>query len=272
MLPLVTIITPVFNGANLLRYTLDSIVKQSYKNIEYIIVDGGSTDETLDIVNEYSDIVSKIISEKDSGMYDALAKGLLVANGEVICYLNAGDVFYEKAIEVVANIFSDNNLSWVTGYRSTCIADNIIVRIDLPFRYKSNLIEKCAYGRWLPYIQQESTFWKRELIETIDLEKLRSLKLAGDYYLWYCFSHQATLEIVKTPLGIFRIHEGQLSENLESYWKEIKSFSSKMNLYDFVQVIIEAFFWLLDSRVRDKLFNNIWKFNLKKNLWERGSK
>ncbi|WP_428087109.1 glycosyltransferase family 2 protein [Candidatus Thioglobus sp.] len=269
---LLTIITPVFNGANLLKDTLESIDNQSYKNIEYIIVDGGSSDGTLELIQEYRHIVTRVISEKDNGMYEALSKGLQIAKGDVICYLNAGDKFYEKTAEVVVNIFSENDLLWLTGYRSVCNEDNIVTRIGLPFRYKSNLIERGVYGKWLPYIQQESTFWKKELNDSVDLDKLKSLKLAGDYYLWYCFSKDTSLEIIKTPLGIFKIHEGQLSENLTNYWSEIQSFVSKKNLFTVIQICFEAFFWLLDSGVREKLIKNVWHFDFKTHTWVCGKR
>jgi glycosyltransferase involved in cell wall biosynthesis len=269
---LLTIITPVFNGANLLKDTLESIDNQSYKNIEYIIVDGGSSDGTLELIQEYRHIVTRVISEKDNGMYETLSKGLQIAKGDVICYLNAGDKFYEKTAEVVVNIFSENDLLWLTGYRSVCNEDNIVTSTGLPFRYKSNLIERGVYGKWLPYIQQESTFWKKELNDSVDLDKLKSLKFAGDYYLWYCFSKDTSLEIIKTPLGIFKIHEGQLSENLTNYWSEIQSFVSKKSLFTVIQICFEAFLWLLDSGAREKLIKNVWHFDFKTHTWICGKR
>jgi len=266
MKPLITVITPVFNGFNSLKDTLDSISKQSYTNIEYILIDGGSTDGTLKLIEEYSDVVTSVISEHDQGMYDALSKGLNIAKGEIVCYLNSGDMFFEKTLEVIAGIFLNNNVNWVTGYRSVCNEDNIITRVELPFRYKPKLIERGVYGQWLPYIQQESTFWKREMIESVDLNRLRTFKLAGDYYLWFCFSRQASLNIIKTPLGIFKVHEGQLSENIEKYWQEVKSFVARKNLYTIFSVCYEAVFWLLDTRLREKV-SNVWLYDFKKKAW-----
>lgn len=272
MTPKVTIITPVYNAVDLLRSTLESITRQSYDNIQYIIVDGGSNDGTLELIEEYRNIVSCLISEADEGMYDALAKGLRIANGEIVCYLNAGDLLVEKAIEVVVDVFSDESIKWMTGYRSVCNENNVITRVELPFRYKSSLIKKGIYGKWLPYIQQESTFWKKELNDSIDLEKLKSFKLAGDYYLWFSFSNQTSLEVVKTPLGIFKKHEGQLSESLKKYWDEVDAFVSNKNLIVVFQVLYEAVFWTLDSKVREKIVNNVWSFDFKTKAWLCGKK
>jgi glycosyltransferase involved in cell wall biosynthesis len=263
----ITIITPVFNSVTLLKQTFDSIAKQSYKNIEYIVVDGGSTDGTIDLIEEYSGLVSYAISEKDDGMYDALAKGLRLASGEVVCYLNAGDMFYDKAIDAVVNIFEQSDIDWLTGFRSVCNSDDVIIRVELPFRYKPSLIKAGVYGNWLPYIQQESTFWRKELNQKVDFEKLRSLKFAGDYYLWYSFSKHVDLDVVRTPLGIFKKHEGQLSENITCYWDEISSFVTKKTIKNVFETLFEAVFWGLDAKVREKLVKNIWYFDVKNNSW-----
>jgi glycosyltransferase involved in cell wall biosynthesis len=267
---MLTIITPVFNSVNLLRPTLESIQAQTCKNIEYIIIDGGSTDGTLELIKEYDQIVTTVISEPDFGMYDALSKGLKIAKGGVVCYLNSGDIFYNKTAEVVLNVFSENNINWMTGYRSLCNKRGVITRVEEPFRYKSNLIQQGVYGKWLPYIQQESTFWRCELNQFVNLNYLKNLKLAGDHYIWHCFSKHASLEIIKTPLGIFKVHDSQLSEDLTNYWGEVKLFSSSKNLLTFFEIFFESFFWMLDSKIREKLANNIWRFDHKKDRWTRG--
>jgi glycosyltransferase involved in cell wall biosynthesis len=262
-----TIITPVFNGLELLKSTIESIKKQTYKNIEYIVVDGESTDGTLELLEGNSKIISTLISEKDAGMYDALSKGLEIATGDYICYLNAGDILYPDTAYKIVNFLSENDVGWVTGYRSECNENNEITKIDLPFRYKNNLIQKGVYGKYLPYIQQESTFWSKKLIENIDFKKLKSFRLAGDYYLWYCFSKQAELEVIKTPLGIFKRHEGQLSENLISYRNEVDSFVKPLNLPAIFEVLKEGVFWLLDVRIREKLVNQSWHFEHTVRKW-----
>ena len=92
--PTISVITICYNAGAHLRLTVASVCTQDYPNIEYIIIDGASTDGSLDTICEYRDRISKIVSEKDKGIYDAMNKGLHLATGEYICYMNAGDTFY----------------------------------------------------------------------------------------------------------------------------------------------------------------------------------
>ena len=94
--PLITVVTVVYNGVEFLEKTILNVLGQDYPNIDYIIIDGGSTDGTLDIIRKYEDKISKWISEPDQGIYDAMNKGIKLATGEWINFMNAGDYFYEK--------------------------------------------------------------------------------------------------------------------------------------------------------------------------------
>ncbi|MEO6118912.1 MAG: glycosyltransferase family 2 protein, partial [Methylotenera sp.] len=106
--PLISIITVVFNGAETIRDTIESVLKQSYGNIEYIIVDGGSSDATVDILKQYDHVVDYWISEKDKGIYDAMNKGIALARGDVIGTLNADDFYrYDHVLEDIAQVFLD---------------------------------------------------------------------------------------------------------------------------------------------------------------------
>ena len=93
--PKFSIITVTYNAEKVLEDTIQSIVTQSYKNVEYIIVDGGSTDGTLTIVNKYKEHIHTIVSEPDKGLYDAMNKGIKLATGDYLCFLNAGDGLHE---------------------------------------------------------------------------------------------------------------------------------------------------------------------------------
>ena len=112
----VTIITVTFNSGYFLEQCIQSVIAQNYPNIEYIIVDGGSTDNTLDIINRYQSFISKWISEKDGGMYDAINKGIQMATGDVIGTLNSDDLFASSdVIDAIVNTFDRYGVAAVYG-------------------------------------------------------------------------------------------------------------------------------------------------------------
>lgn len=104
--PLVTVVSVVFNGERFLERTIQSVINQTLINVEYIIIDGGSTDGTIEIINKYDNFIDHWISEKDNGIYDAMNKGIDASTGEWISFLNAGDVFYIP--ETLSNVFNLN--------------------------------------------------------------------------------------------------------------------------------------------------------------------
>jgi len=105
--PLVSIVTVVFNGVNTIERTIESVIGQSYKNIEYIVIDGGSTDGTLAIIDRYKASIATLVTEKDKGIADAMNKGIALANGQLIGLINADDWFETDAVQKVA-AFSAN--------------------------------------------------------------------------------------------------------------------------------------------------------------------
>ncbi|OGI00447.1 MAG: hypothetical protein A2Y25_11905 [Candidatus Melainabacteria bacterium GWF2_37_15] len=104
--PLITVVTVTYNAEKCLEDTIKSVISQTYPNIEYIIIDGSSTDKTVAIIKKYQDKVSHWISEPDKGIFYAMNKGIDLANGEWISFMNAGDCFYDN--EVISKVFKDN--------------------------------------------------------------------------------------------------------------------------------------------------------------------
>ena len=114
--PLVTVVTVVFNDEAHIEKTIQSVLRQSYSNIEYIIIDGASTDATCSIIEKYREKIDFFLSEKDKGVYDGMNKGIQLAKGEWIHFLNSGDVFYdENVISGVFNNYTDNGESTIYG-------------------------------------------------------------------------------------------------------------------------------------------------------------
>ena len=108
MQPLVSIITVVYNGALTLEQTINSVLNQKYSNIEYIIIDGGSKDNSVDIIKKYEKQISYWVSEKDNGLYDAMNKGILKANGTLIGMINSDDWYEENAVQLIVDAYNQD--------------------------------------------------------------------------------------------------------------------------------------------------------------------
>jgi glycosyltransferase involved in cell wall biosynthesis len=107
-LPLVSIITVVYNGSKTIEQTIQSVLNQTYSNIEYIIIDGGSTDSTVDIIKKYDNNISQWVSEPDKGLYDAMNKGISKANGEIIGMINSDDWYEVNASALIVDAFQQH--------------------------------------------------------------------------------------------------------------------------------------------------------------------
>jgi glycosyltransferase involved in cell wall biosynthesis len=162
-LPLVTVVTPSFNQARFIRATIESVLSQDYPNIEYIIIDGGSTDGTSGVVAPFSDRLT-FISEKDLGQADAINKGLRMGRGSIVAYLNSDDVFLPGAVSAaVAELAANPELGAVYGEGYRIDADgNVIARFEVTESY--NLWKLVNVS---DYILQQTVFWQRSVFDSI---------------------------------------------------------------------------------------------------------
>ena len=176
----VSIITVVYNRADVIRDTIESVLSQTYKNIEYIIIDGASTDSTMDVVNEYKDKISKIISEPDKGLYDAINKGIKEATGDVIGLIHSDDFYLDNlVIQRVVDTFKKENKHMLFADLLYIKGDNK----DKVLRYysaKNFTVKKLKYGFMPPH---PTLFVKKEVYEKYGLYKI-DYKIAADYEMF----------------------------------------------------------------------------------------
>ena len=244
--PKITIITPVLNQVDYIEETIQSVLYQNYSNLEYIIIDGGSTDGTMNIIKKYSSQLTYQTSEPDRGMYDALNKGFSQSTGELMGWINAGDILMPNCLPNLARVFSDvPQLRWLQGLSTFMDIDGntVISRVGMQFS-----LMKFLKGQY-EWIQQESTFWHRSLWEDAGARIDHTLKLAGDFELWFRFSQHATLYNIELPLGAWRIMPGQLSEDKQKYHEEVQhvltsfiappSISKQLNKLNYYERLIQ---------------------------------
>jgi glycosyltransferase involved in cell wall biosynthesis len=277
-----SIVTPCINAEKYISETIESIIFQEGDfEIEYVVVDGASTDRTLEIVKHYVNGVRNgtlpirckgvdftLVSGRDNGIYDALVKGFSLLTGDIVAYLNADDFYQRHAFRIVEHIFTQYPLmKWLTGMEASYQKEGIIVHNTVPFFFYNKFIRKGIYdGRSLPFIQQESTFFKRELLELVDLERLKSFKLAGDYFLWFSFAAQYPLFILFALVSGFRHHGDNRSYNFDTYYEELAYFveateltNSERKFLSFCQIMWKAPYH--DKAVNNRrmiMWNSMW--------------
>ena len=250
-------------------------LRHSGIQLEYIICDGGSNDGTVEKAHEITsgdlseNVTVHIMTENDHGMYDAVAKGVRLGTGDIFSYINAGDFYSPHVFDVMSEMFQKPEVGWVTGMTVIYNEKSHIVRSNTPYRYRKRFIQRGLYGRFLPYIQQESTFWRARLNQAIDLEAFAKLKLAGDYYLWNTFSQFTDLRIVESWIGGFRVHPGQLSSNHTAYNDEVLSFTKRPLILDYLGACLDVLLWYSPSQIK-KMFNRefFYTYNQKKQVFE----
>lgn len=202
----ISIILPTFNCVETVEQTINSILSQSYRNLELIVIDGQSTDGTLEVLKNYKHKINILLSETDHGQYDAINKGFSLATGEIFAWINGDDIYLPGAFSTISTIFDAfPDVNWVTGMPGFLNRNGEYVRIDSsPTAYPSEYLRKGWYRDTLCfYLQQESMFWRRELwLDSGGLDL--SYKLAADFELWTRFSCRSKLVQVLSPLAAFR--------------------------------------------------------------------
>jgi glycosyltransferase involved in cell wall biosynthesis len=245
--PIFSIITVVLNGEKFLRETIESVKNQSFKHYEYIIIDGGSTDKTLDVIKEHSEHIDFWISEKDRGLYDAFNKGILMAKGKYIGIINSDDVYTVNALEIINEYFSNNpKIDFVFG--------SVKKHWGILHGYRPRKI----YYSWGFYSSHSTGFFiKKESANKVGLYDLR-YKYHADYDFFFRMIVKNKLKGMATRkdevTGVFR--RGGFSSKIpfrKLFFEELKiRYNNNQNLILIFVIFIHKFF----KNIKKLLFNN----------------
>lgn len=219
--PLVSVVTPSFNQSRYLEKTLRSVLHQSYALVEYLVIDGGSTDETAALLRRYRGAVDVLMSEPDRGQADALHKGFALASGDVLAWLNADDCYAspEAIARVVAHFKSHPEVDVLFGRRVVVDAAGRFVSRWPRIRFHAETL------RHVDFIPQECCFWRRSVWERAGACIDRSFDFAMDYELWLRFlACGARFLAVGDTIGLFRQHGEQKSQAdwHDKGWPEVR--------------------------------------------------
>lgn len=200
----VSVVTVTFNSAQTVEDTIKSVINQDYKNIEYLIIDGLSTDNTLDIVNKYKDHIAIVVSEKDNGIYDAISKGIEKATGDIVVALNSDDMYASNdVISKVVEVFNAKQADAVYGDL------NYVDRFDTAKvirKWKSGSYKKGQFLKgWMP--PHPTFFVRKHCYQKYGSFNL-SLKSAADYELMLRFIHKYEIKVAYLPKLIVNMRAG----------------------------------------------------------------
>ncbi len=207
-LPVISVVTPSLNQHAFIRDTLLSVLGQGYPNLEYVVVDGGSTDGSINVIREHEEHLTWWVTEPDRGHPHAINKGFAHTSGEIMCWINSSDVYFPWTLATVAEVFSQlPQVEWIMGVNTEFSLTGGPRQVT-GARFNAYDVLAGDY-RW---IQQESVFWRRSLWEraggALDEDKPR----VADFDLWLRFFRLAKLYHVGTVLGGFRNHDQRLGD------------------------------------------------------------
>jgi glycosyltransferase involved in cell wall biosynthesis len=269
--PKITLVTAVYNGAKYLEATIRSVVEQGYPNLEYIVVDDGSTDGTAEIIRKYERYVSCWFRQENRGLFAALNAGFARSTGEIMGWLNSSDLLQTNGLFTVGSVFARlGDVEWITGRPTKISATGMTIDVLRVPRWSR---ERFLAGA-NKHIQQESTFWRRRLWEKAGGYVDAGYRAEGDFELWARFFRHAQLHPVNALIGGYRLHEGALSSsNMERYDRNCDAIAAREveSLRGSRRAAVKAFRWVTNAVKRIPKVRGVWYRAAIKNLyWMRG--
>lgn len=221
-----SIITPNYNMENYLEETIESVLCNLQKGDEYFVIDGGSTDNSVEVIRKYEKYLSGWISEPDKGYADAISKGFKKSTNPFQCWINSGDLLLKGSLEKARVALMEMDADMIFGDNVYIDEEGRVIKHSSGF--VRSLRKMMLYGGWTP--RQEACFWKKSLYERVNgIDP--TIQYAADYDLFLRMSSLGCCEYVPIIFSAFRKHEGQKSIIRSSYSKE-RNFLRKCALSD----------------------------------------
>ena len=247
----ITILTPSFNQGSFIEKNIRSVTSQSYTNFEHIVIDGGSTDNTIEILKKYLHL--KWVSEPDEGQADALNKGLAMATGDIIGWINSDDYYQKNIFHDVASHFKNPNIQWIIG--------------DITHFYKEAGIKKAIKCQEITYtnllknpdiVKQQGVFFRKNLLDKVGGWN-KDFHMIMDFDLWLRLSILHPPKMVHKNYAYFLWHDDQKSnpKNIVRQIKEINKLllENKANPLDRYRMMLKKYYYLFKSFVKSWLIS-----------------
>lgn len=245
----ISIVTVCLNAAHCIENAVQSVLSQTYEDIEYIIIDGNSHDKTLDVVNKYRDRISKIVSEKDNGIYDAMNKGIKIAKGDVLYFLNSDDKLYdEDVVSNIVKIFLQNpdagivygNVKQISLYEGAKV-----IKHPITISKKEDFLKQSIF--------HQSIFTKKWVFEEVGVFH-PAYKIYADYdWLLRAFSRSIKMVFVNRNIAFYDL-QGMSYKNFKQAKKEKFNIIYKnFSFIVYVQFLLRHYLWISLNYRRHKL-------------------
>lgn len=263
LLPKISIVTPSFNQGQYLERTILSVIQQKYPNLEFILIDGKSNDNSPKIINKYKKYFTYWQIKKDHGQFDAINIGFKHATGDILCWLNSDDILLPHSLELVAKLFTKYpHLNWLTSQSTIINQNDEIIQCGL-HTGKINLFLRLGlyHGKCLGFIPQEGTFWRRSLWEKAGAS-LSKLNYCLDFDLWRRFAKFSPLVTLNAPLAAFRHQPLQKTNAINKYYQEINPILPYIPKYTgIIGRILSPFLYRLSPRIIFNKNNHQWEYH-----------
>lgn len=212
--PSFTVVTPNYNMGDYLAPTIESVLRNLAPGDEYFIIDGGSSDTSLDVIRSFGDRLTGWVSERDAGYADAVAKGFRQARGHYLCWVNSGDLLLEGALDKARAALKETGADLIFG--DDLLIDDAGKVLQVTNGHAADLRAMMLYAGWTPL--QESCFWTRDVYERVGGIDA-AVKYAADYDFFLRISVAGRCQYLPAVFGAFRRHEGQLSISKTALYK-----------------------------------------------------